>query len=441
MHIPNKDNKYLLKTKRLGLQLLKKEDIFNLENLEHDPDVRHFFPTGAHKSRQETEAMIDRFLSYYKERGLPCFIAFELGSEEFVGRCGFGILDTGEIEIGYIFHKKYWGRGYASEVVSALLAWAQDNINADYIIAYAPLDHTASLRVMEKCGMKYYKNDVDSTDNAECRFYRIMNKVTMSKFIIELKNPEITEIGVEAIIDFYRTMAIDQLQLPGLNAFVTGADSASLNVVIDTRKNGEFSSEIITLMTDFFKKHQVPWGWFITAKASADDIDKHGFNLLYETPGMYFDLSNVLPKIENGIDIKEACDDLMEWIEPLLEGFPSESGENDDVYRKLNAELLLKGEKKLRHFTIYSNNEAACSGTLFLSDDSVMLHNLATKNKFRNRGLGAALTLYMIYEAKKLGYKHCFLDSSEEGFNLYHRLGFKIYCTTSVYSKGNNNDL
>ena len=263
----------------------------------------------------------------------------------------------------------------------------------------------------------------------------------MSKIIIELQDQEITEIGVDAIIDFYRTMAIDQLQLPGLNAFVTGADSSSLNVLIDTRKNGGFGSEIINPITAFFKKHQVPWGWFVTAKASADDIEKHGFNLLYETPGMYFDLSNALPVIENGVDIKEAYDDLMGWIEPLLEGFPSESGENDDIYRKLNAELLLKGEKKLRHFTIYSNNEAACSGTLFLSDDSVMLHNLATKNKFRKRRLGAALTLYMMSEAKNLGYKHCFLDSSDEGFNLYHRLGFKIYCVTSVYSKGNNNDL
>ncbi len=262
----------------------------------------------------------------------------------------------------------------------------------------------------------------------------------MSKFIVELQDQEITEIGVDAIIDFYRTMAIDQLQLRGLNAFVTGADSASLNAGVDTRKNGGFSSEMINPITDFFKKHQVPWGWFVTAKASADDIEKHGFTLLYETPGMYFDLSNVLPEIENGVGIKEACDDLRGWIEPLLEGFPNESGENDDVnddvYRKLNAELLLKGEKKLRHFTIYSNNEAACSGTLFLSADSVMLHNLATKNKFRKRGLGAALTLYMMSEAKRLGYKHCFLDSSDEGFNLYHRLGFKIYCTTLVYGRG-----
>jgi Acetyltransferase (GNAT) domain len=252
---------------------------------------------------------------------------------------------------------------------------------------------------------------------------------------IEINDKNITELGVEAIIDFYKTMGIDQLQLPGLNAFVTGADSPSLNVVIDTRKNASFTPQIINSMTEFFNNYQVPWGWFITAVAKTDDIEKSGFEFLYQTPGMYFDLSNELQPVQNNIFIKEARDDLREWIEPLLEGFPGESGEDDDVYRKLNAELLLNGEKRLRHFTVYFDNESACSGTLFLSNNSVMLHNLATRNKFRNRGLGAALTLYMMSEAKKLGYKHCFLDSSDDGFSLYSKLGFNVYCVTSVYKK------
>jgi predicted GNAT family acetyltransferase len=260
----------------------------------------------------------------------------------------------------------------------------------------------------------------------------------MSKITIELNDQEITELGVKAIIDFYRTMAIDQLQLPGLNAFVTGVDSSSLNVVLDTRKNSETNAELVNSMADFFKSHQVPWGWFITATAVVNDIERRGFHLLYDAPGMYFDLSKALPVIgvDFDVDIEEVRDDLHEWIEPLLEGFPNENGSNsddDDIYRKLNANLLQKGEKKLRHFTAYFKGEAASSATLFLSNDSVMLHNLATKNKFRKKGIGTALTLYMMAEAKNAGYRHCFLDSSDEGFNLYSGLGFKVYCVTSVY--------
>jgi len=43
----------------------------------------------------------------------------------------------------------------------------------------------------------------------------------------------------------------------------------------------------------------------------------------------------------------------------------------------------------------------------------------------------------MMSEAKKLNYKHCFLDSSNKAFNLYHRLGFKTYGKTLVYSIDN----
>lgn len=244
-------------------------------------------------------------------------------------------------------------------------------------------------------------------------------------------DPTITKMGVEAIIDFYRTIAISNLERPGLNAFMTGADSPSLNVVIDTRENAEFSSNTIELMTNLFKDKKVPWGWFITGISAAQDIEQHGFSLLYKSPGMYFDLSGSLPSTEIFVEVKEACDDLQDWIGPLQEGFPSD--DNCEGYRKLNAKLLSDGQSKLRHFIAYCGKEAAASGTLFLSNKSVMLHNLATKNKFKHQGFGTALTLHMMSEAKKAGYKYCFLDASDEGFNLYARLGFKVYCVTSVY--------
>lgn len=251
----------------------------------------------------------------------------------------------------------------------------------------------------------------------------------MSIIAIELQDQEITKIGVEAIIDFYRTIAIDQLHFPGLDVFATKVDSSSLNVVLDTKQN-KLDAKNIETIADFFKKHQSPWGWFITAASSTNDINQYGFNFIYETPGMYFDLENALPSVAD-VEIREAHDDLREWIKPLQEGFPS--SDNCEAYRKLNAILLCKGEKKLRHFTAYKDNEAACSATLFLSNAAVMLHNLATRDKFRKLGLGTALTVYMMHEAKKAGYKHCFLDSSDEGFNLYKKLGFKVYCVTSVY--------
>lgn len=171
--IMHQDKKYVIKTKRLGLRHFQKSDIDHFVELGGDPDVMQFFP-GGFQSREQVEVRVNDFISYYEERGLPCFVMFDLETEEFVGRCGFGLIDTGEIEVGYLLHKKFWGKGLASEALTVLLEWAKQNINSDYIIAYAPVEHIASQRVMQKCGMQHYKDDI--AKGVACRFYRIKNQ-------------------------------------------------------------------------------------------------------------------------------------------------------------------------------------------------------------------------------------------------------------------------
>jgi RimJ/RimL family protein N-acetyltransferase len=116
--------KYLIKTNKLGLRLLNPDDIIYLHALESDPEVKVFFPEGA-RARSKTEDMIKRFVASYEEKGLPCFLLFDLKSGEFIGRAGFGITETGDIEVGYVLHKKFWWQGYASEAVKALLKYAK----------------------------------------------------------------------------------------------------------------------------------------------------------------------------------------------------------------------------------------------------------------------------------------------------------------------------
>lgn len=166
-------NNIEINTKHLRLRLLKEEDLHYIAELHGDSEVRQFFPDGV-QNREQTEARMQEFISWYKKSGLPCFVMFLPGSNEFVGRCGFGPVQTGEIEVGYLLHKKFWGQGLATEALSALLSWAKTNIKAKHIIAFAPVNHVASQRVLQKCGMELYKNDL--AHGVECCFYRIRNE-------------------------------------------------------------------------------------------------------------------------------------------------------------------------------------------------------------------------------------------------------------------------
>jgi RimJ/RimL family protein N-acetyltransferase len=166
------ENDLIITTRRLQLRLLQPSDIDNLLALNSDPEVRRFFPDGV-QDRTQTEARIKDFLAFYQYHGLPCFVMFELASGEFVGRGGFGPI-AGEIEVGYLLHKKYWGQGYATEALAALLHWAHHNIQAEHIIAITPTEHLVSQRVVQKCAMIKYKTD--TAYGVRCDFYRIKNR-------------------------------------------------------------------------------------------------------------------------------------------------------------------------------------------------------------------------------------------------------------------------
>ncbi|GGI93296.1 GNAT family N-acetyltransferase [Legionella impletisoli] len=164
--------KYIIKTKRLGMRFLKQDDIDFLRTLDKDPKVAKFFPDGT-LSDDEIKQFVRDCVEECKKEGLPCFVIFNLATSNFVGEAYFDALQSGEVKVGYLFHKKHWNKGYATETLCALLDWAKGHIEADYIIAYAHKDNKASIRVMEKCGMHYYKTENHLGMMSE--FYRIKN--------------------------------------------------------------------------------------------------------------------------------------------------------------------------------------------------------------------------------------------------------------------------
>ena len=123
---------------------------------------------------EEIENKLHKFILSYKESGLPWFLVIEPKLNETMGGIGLWRYKTGEIEVGYALYRKFWGQGYATEALSAILKWAKKNIDADYIIAVTTMNNVASSNVLKKCGMQFYKIDID--EGEECQFYKIKNR-------------------------------------------------------------------------------------------------------------------------------------------------------------------------------------------------------------------------------------------------------------------------
>lgn len=59
----------------------------------------------------------------------------------------------GSMELGYVIHPSFWGRGFATEMLKAVIEMLLEN-GVSEIITGAFEENTASIRVMEKCGMR-----------------------------------------------------------------------------------------------------------------------------------------------------------------------------------------------------------------------------------------------------------------------------------------------
>lgn len=65
----------------------------------------------------------------------------------------FKPIEDNVYEIGWIFNRNYWGRGYAFEACSELIRYAFDEMNVHKIFAEA-IDPIKSVNLMKKLGMK-----------------------------------------------------------------------------------------------------------------------------------------------------------------------------------------------------------------------------------------------------------------------------------------------
>jgi RimJ/RimL family protein N-acetyltransferase len=101
-----------------------------------------------------------------------------------IGTCGVAAADGPAIgdgsapELGYWLGVPYWGRGYATEAVRALIDYAFGDLAHDAIQAGARVTNPASRRVMEKCGFQW-------TGVGLCRIRAISSSAPIDRFRLD----------------------------------------------------------------------------------------------------------------------------------------------------------------------------------------------------------------------------------------------------------------
>jgi RimJ/RimL family protein N-acetyltransferase len=149
-----------LETERLTLRGHRTEDFEDCARMWGDPDVTRFIG-GKPSTREEVWARLLRYVGHWSVLGYGYWVARERSTGRFVGEFGFADFKReitpsfeGAPEGGWVLATWARGRGFATEGVRAILAWADQRFSRT--VCMIDVGNAASVRVAAKCGYRQW---------------------------------------------------------------------------------------------------------------------------------------------------------------------------------------------------------------------------------------------------------------------------------------------
>ncbi|SCX78033.1 GNAT family N-acetyltransferase [Flavobacterium caeni] len=167
-----------LESERLLFRELIASDAEAMFELDSDPDVVKYVGVQPLTHIDQTRELIAQIQRQYRENGIGRWGAFLKDTGEFIGWAGLKYIaelngKKDNYDLGYRFLKPHWGKGYGTESVRAFIEFGFNEMKLERISAYADLENTASVKVLEKCGLQFVNTFMDEGDL--CGWYEIDN--------------------------------------------------------------------------------------------------------------------------------------------------------------------------------------------------------------------------------------------------------------------------
>lgn len=164
-----------LESERLITRKLVREDSLILADFFADEEAQKFLPKYFELPLDRAKHLIEKQLERYEEKRFGHQVILHKETKEFLGICGLLAQDIEgiiEIEVGYHFLPKHWGKGYAPEAAELFISYAFDNDLCESVISVIDLENLKSQRVAEKNGLIIEKQ-IKYVDEEDVYIYRI----------------------------------------------------------------------------------------------------------------------------------------------------------------------------------------------------------------------------------------------------------------------------
>ncbi len=163
----------VLETDRLILRWLEPDDAPFILELLNQPSFLHFIGDRGVGTIEEARGYISQGPGQsYAEHGFGLYLVELKDDLKPIGMCGLLRRETLEdVDLGFAFLPQYWGQGYAFESTKAVLMHGRADFDLKRIVALTSSDNEASIRLLEKLGMRFERTVRLADDAPEVKLF------------------------------------------------------------------------------------------------------------------------------------------------------------------------------------------------------------------------------------------------------------------------------
>ena len=229
---------------------------------------------------------------------------------------------------------------------------------------------------------------------------------------------------------------------PDLRFYVTaGVPSPLFNHVYLARLPRENLDARIGAVRRHYAAHRLPFMWSVGPFSRPSDLGSRlgsrGLVCAERLAGMAADLRVLEEGIPppDGLTVERVGDAevLGEYVEVAGAGFGMPGFVTGALFEACSV-LGLAEESPFGHYVGRIGGEALATASLSLAAGVAGIFNVVTLPGARRRGIGTALTLAALRDARERGCRTGILQSSAMALGVYRRLGFEQHSTYLVYA-------
>ncbi len=226
----------------------------------------------------------------------------------------------------------------------------------------------------------------------------------------------------------------------GVTWFATGLPDPLFNGVMSAHLAPEETGLRIDDLLAEFRKRGLPLEWTVGASTVPQDLGRQlqakGLTHLLEVPGMAMDLAQLpeepVPR-DLAIDRAESRKDLETFTRIFAATFQIDQAL---VPRLVDLRMAMPPDHRETSVALLGRlgGKGVASAELFTSAGVAGLYSVGTLAGSRGRGLGRAMTVAALREARDRGYRIGALQGTKMGVPVYRRLGFREFGRFEIYT-------